>query len=208
MAAPTEGAVEAVAAVHKVSVDALGSIAKRLIRRLGESKQLLTEEEERQACTTLKLSTAELQALLEFSAYVFEQAAYQMQRPEQFEAHLAATYGVAPAHATALRHVWEAEATGYVNRLRDQHILGAKVLRDTTWTTHLCVAKSADASSATKKTESTAIFQFHFDEDQKASSSSSGGGDSSLAVECSHQELYGFFQKLQDIQRTIDNLSS
>jgi len=186
----------AVAAVQKISVEALGSIAKRLIRRLGtEEKQLLTEEEQRQACATLKVSTAELQAVLEFAAYVFEQAACQMQRPEPFETHVA-TYGVDAPRAAALRQVWEAEATAYVNRLRDQHILGANVLRDTTWTTHLCVANSAE--NANNKTESTAIFEFHFADPQA----------SSLAVECSHQELFGFFQKLQDIQSTIDNLSS
>jgi len=200
MASPKKGSSEAVKVVQGIPSEALSSIAKRLLRRLGDRshKQLLTAEEEKQACSTLQVSTKDLEALVEFSAYIFEQAAYQMQQPDHFEDILAATHGVDKERAAALRKVWEAEATGYVNRLRDQHILGRNVLRDTTYTTQLCVAESDAEGNQGKGTESTAIFEFHIGPDQT----------DNLAVECSHQELYGFFQKLQDIQRTIDNLSA
>lgn len=200
-------ASDAVRVVQKIPTDALSSIAKRLIRRLGKEEELLTAEEEQQACGTLKLTAEELQTLVEFSAYVFEQGAYQMQQPEQFEKNLV-SQGIAKAHAGALRSVWEAEATAYVGRLRDQHIIGANVLTDTTWTTHLCVAKSNGDST---KTDATAIIEFHFGDEKPASKdddTTQRPKDDTLAVECSHSELFTLFQKLQDIQRTIDRLSS
>uniref|UniRef100_A0A7S3K4B9 COMM domain-containing protein n=1 Tax=Aureoumbra lagunensis TaxID=44058 RepID=A0A7S3K4B9_9STRA len=196
--------------VNGISADALGSIAKRLIRRLGDSSfsRLLDEDEERQAINTLKINEADLNALVQFSAYVFEEAAYQTQEPDSFEAHLNESLGVLPKHASVMRNVWESEATAYIGRLREKHLLGSKILSDTTWTTHLCVATSDDDPASTKgpprsksdkkNTQATSVFNLHMNNDSEPP----------LAIEFSHQELYAFFQKLQDIQHGIDSLSS
>ena len=35
-----------------------------------------------------------------------------------------------------------------------------------------------------------------------------GAAEEIVCVECGHDELYGFFNKLQDIQRSVDQLTS
>ncbi|KAJ8598863.1 hypothetical protein CTAYLR_010666 [Chrysophaeum taylorii] len=191
---------EALSVANAMPAEAFKSISRRVVRRLGDPRavKLLTAAEEEQACSTLGLTGAQVAALLELCAYIFEQAAYQMQRPDQFEEHAKTSIGLAPDKASAARQVWEAEATAYVARLRERHVLGPQVLRDTTWATHLCLAHKTDTKSINDS--STAVFDLHLADD-KAS-------DDHLVFEASHQELYGFFQKLQDVQRAIDNLSS
>lgn len=195
-------ASSAVGTLNAMPVEAFKSIARRVIRRLGspEEASLLTRAEEQQACATLGLTTDALSALVDLCAFVFEQAAYQMQRPEQLEQHVASSLGVATAQAAAARQVWETEAAAYVSRLRGKHMLGRRILRDTTWRTQLCLATKAGGRKATSES-STAVLDLELGDEK-------GGSPERLVAEASHAELYTFFLQLQDIQGRIDQLSS
>ena len=198
---------EAVKITNEMPVEAFKSISRRVVRRLGDRSRvsLLTTSEEQQACSTLGLSEAELAAAVELCAYVFEQAAYQMQRPEQLEQHVGSSLALSAGHAAAVRQVWENEAAGYVARLREHHMLGKRILCDTKWTTQLCLAHSSSTETKSINESSTAIFDLSLADESRLHS---GIAQEHLVVESSHADLYDFFLKLQDIQRTIDDLSS
>lgn len=198
---------EAVKISNAMPVEAFKSISRRVVRRLADPSHdsLLTASEEKQACSTLGLSSEQLSALIGVCAYIFEQAAYQMQRPEQFEQHLATSMPFSAAHAAAARQVWETEAGAYVARLRERHVLGSRVLCDTTWSTQLSLASRASTVKKSINESSTAILDLHLADDKNVHAAKP---KEHLVLESSHADLYAFFLKLQDIQRTIDKLSS
>lgn len=198
------GSSDAAKTTNSMPVEAFKSISRRVVRRLGSSSvALLTPSEEREAMSSLGLVSDELKSVVHLCSFMFEQAAYQMQRPEEFEKYLVQSIHVDASHAAAARAVWESEAASYVARLREKHILGGKsVLKDTTWNTQLCLAQKGEAPRSIQES-TTAIIDLRLGGDDDSRSD-----ESSLILESSHAELYDFFQKLQDVQRTIDKLSS
>lgn len=128
-----------------------------------------------------------------------------MQRPEQFEQHLTSSIQLSAAHAAAARQVWETEAAAYVARLRERHVLGSRILCDTTWSTQLSLAQKASTVKKSMNESSTAIFDLHLADDENMHAAKA---KEHIILESSHADLYDFFLKLQDIQRTIDKLSS
>jgi len=178
-------------------------LLKRILERLGERSgaAFFDEAEEAQLGSVLGVSAKDLRSLCELCAFVFESAAYAVQRPEALERQLLGD-GVDAPHAAIFKAVWANGATAYVGALRERHILGPRVVTASAWAMHLTMAESGDAS---RRKDPTALLELDLSPHDAAP------GDPPaevLAVECGHAELYDLFGDLQKVQKAIDRLSS
>ena len=130
---------------------------------------------------------------------------YSIEKPDALERRLVDDVGVDAAHAAATKAVWAAEAAAYVGALRERHIVGPRVLKDSSWELHLTMAESGGVS----RKDPTAIFELDLAPHDAPSGDGArdAPGAEVLSVECSHAELYDLFGTLQDIQAAIDQLN-
>ena len=194
--------------VNGVPLKKFPRLLKRIIERLGESSgsAFFDGAEEQQLTTMLSVSQRELRGICELCAYVFEQAAYSIQKPDVLEAKLSGEMGMAPDHAAAAKQVWASEAATYVAALRERHMVGPRVVKDSSWEMHLTMAESGGGA---KRKDPTAIFELDLaPHDAPPDAHRGAPGSEVLNVECSHAELYDLFNTLQGIQSTIDQLAS
>ena len=131
---------------------------------------------------------------------------YSIEKPDALERRLVDDVGVDAAHAAATKAVWAAEAAAYVGALRGRHIVGPRVLKDSSWELHLTMAESGGGVS---RKDPTAIFELDLAPHDAPSGDGArdAPGAEVLSVECSHAELYDLFGTLQDIQAAIDQLN-
>ena len=131
---------------------------------------------------------------------------YSIEKPDALERRLVDDVGVDAAHAAATKAVWAAEAAAYVGALRERHIVGPRVLKDSSWELHLTMAESGGGVS---RKDPTAIFELDLAPHDAPSGDGArdAPGAEVLSVECSHAELYDLFGTLQDIQAAIDQLN-
>ncbi|KAJ1446723.1 HCaRG protein-domain-containing protein [Pelagophyceae sp. CCMP2097] len=192
---------EAAALINGVPLKQFPRLAHRIAQRLALGRQaaFFSDAEEAQLRAVLCVADEALRTIVDFIAFVFEQAAYSVQRPDLLEASLL-DLGMDAAHAELAAQVWKHEATDYVSHLKDRHLMGPCALHDSSWEVHLNMAESP----STLRKDPTAIFEF----DLAPPDAPAGAEHEKLSLECSHAELWDLFQSLQQIQTTIDGLAT
>ena len=188
--------------VNAVPLKKFPLLLKKIIQQLTKSSgtAFFDAGEEEQLTAILRVSKKELRLICELCAYIFEQAAYNVQRPDILEKRLLEELEMNVEHAALIRQFWKVEATLYVAALQDRHIVGPRFMKNTTWAMHLTVAESGRRG---RRKYPTTIFKL-----QLVSHNTPKEALANIVnVECSHVELSDFFNQLQTIQANIDLLS-
>ena len=123
--------------------------------------------------------------------------------------------GFSEAHAKVMGRLWAAEAGDYVAKLKSSGI-GYTTLVDTNF--HLNITMGQSTSS--KLQEPKALFELTLNNGDKKriSNAESGSGSDNndkgigaenekMCIEFNHEELYSFFDQLEQVQSQLDSLS-
>ena len=192
----------AIELINGLSAEKFPLLLTRIIERLStDGESAFTSEEEARLQSMLSLSVTQLHTVLEASAFIFEQAAYQAVGASDLLGHLTEA-GMSESQAAATVMVWRDNSTSLLERLRERTLGGPKVLTDSRWRMHLHMGQSG----LTKLKEPSAIFEMHL-ADPNSSADGSESANEQFQVEFSHEELYAFFLKMDRIQEQLDALT-
>mmetsp|Transcript_21120 Transcript_21120/g.64958 ORF Transcript_21120/g.64958 Transcript_21120/m.64958 type:complete len:195 (+) Transcript_21120:289-873(+) len=183
--------------VNAMPLKRFPALLDRILERLAASPstEFFDQGEAARLADMLKCQPRDLRRVCDFCAFVFESAAYAMERPEKLEARLGADHGIDEAHATALAAAWKDGAAAYVAALRERPVAAPTVLESTDWSTRFTLADSSGAGPTNK---ATGLVELKL---------AKPGGQETLAVECSHAELYDLFKTLNEVQASVDGLT-
>lgn len=193
---------------NRIEVVKFPLLLSKLLSKLHVKNLKVFQDDERdQLRTIFKLSTQELDLVLDGCCFIFEQAAFTSTGPEPLVAVLQ-NAGFDEAHAKVVGKIWAEGAPGFVEKLKNR-TLGAPTLVDTDY--HLNLTLGVHDLSRTQ--EPTAIFELSVTDPSKGNSLTSAhkdieGGVEKVSLEFGHEELYGFFNQLEAVQRQLDNLGS
>lgn len=175
-------------------------ILGRLLKRLhAKEERAFTAAEEKQMEEVLGLSGTDVTLILETCSYFFEQAAYYAVAAGGLGAHLAQA-GLTGAPLEALTRAWETERDGVLERLKERSVTPAS-LEQVSWQLHLQMAQS----NLSRLKEPTAIFALSIRGD--GAQQQQQQQRERVTMEMSHEELYAFYLRLEQLQGQLDRLS-
>jgi len=201
MIALTSRLREAAALVNRINAQKFPVMLTRILGKLHlRNTQIFSDAEREQLCEMFSLNATDMETVLQACAYVFEQAAYHIIRPDVLSEQLHEA-GMDDEHCEAISTVWAESATEFVGKLKQQTMSGPLQLSGSQYRLHLMMGESQLSTLQ----EPTALFQFALGNPEASAAADRVGEE--LVVEFSHSELYGFFQKLENIQQQLDRLS-
>mmetsp|Transcript_11678 Transcript_11678/g.23572 ORF Transcript_11678/g.23572 Transcript_11678/m.23572 type:complete len:201 (+) Transcript_11678:6-608(+) len=188
----------ACALISKLPVAKFPLVLKRICSKIHiKNCEYFTASELAQLMAQFNLSALEFNDVLGACSYAFEQSAYATIKPDALATTLTRA-GMSDEHSSVFSQTWAQAATTVVKNLRDAAMMGApKVLTNNEW------SLSINMSNNTLKNTKEASARFEFD----LARPNDGGDEETLAIEFTHEELYGFFQKLEKVQSQLDALS-
>ncbi|GMI15236.1 hypothetical protein TrVE_jg245 [Triparma verrucosa] len=184
--------------INNLPVGKFPLILKRICAKIHiKNCEFFTESELSQLTTQFSVSLLDFNDILGACSYAFEQSAYSTIKPDALAATLTLA-GMSSEHSTVFSQAWAQTANSVVSNFRDASVMGApKVMTNNEW------SLSINMSNDTLKNTKEASARFEIDLAQPHD----GGDEETLAVEFTHEELYGFFQKLEKVQSQLDALS-
>ncbi|XP_066951345.1 COMM domain-containing protein 10 isoform X1 [Macrobrachium rosenbergii] len=164
---------------------------------ISNRSQVFTEEEEEKLSASLVITRDQTQLLIKTIIHIIQQAAHGMVRPALLKEHLLAA-GISQDKTDIFIEQWSANAKAIVDTLRQQ-CLSEKQLEDVAWDLHL---KSASSTLA-RQAQPIAHVQLTLgDGTSKGSSTTS----EKVLMQFSHDQLYDFYDQLEQIQSHLDSL--
>lgn len=192
--------VQTAAIINNIPGEKFPLLLERILKKLHlKNVRLLSEEEEESLRELFGFNPNELKMVLDCLCYTFEQAAFTSTGPEAlFE--VLQNAGFDDIHAKILAKIWAAEASEYVNKLKNQR-LGYSSLESIDY--HLNMVVGQD--DLTRQQEPLSIFEFGINATPDRSDSKSKNQEK-VCVEFNHSELYDFFSQLERMQQQLDAL--
>jgi len=135
----------------------------------------------------------QVDTVLEGCAFFLERSAYHVIQPTQLSAHLQAT-GMIQSHARAFSGVWEAEATGVLQRLRAVRQGTYPTLESVDWRLHVQTA----SSGLTKLAEPRTILSLKLKNPDNTSEV--------VPMELTHDQMVTLLTQLDTAQQQLDAL--
>mmetsp|Transcript_2865 Transcript_2865/g.6982 ORF Transcript_2865/g.6982 Transcript_2865/m.6982 type:complete len:213 (-) Transcript_2865:33-671(-) len=182
-----------IALINTLDNTKLHAVLTRIIQKLHlRDEDAFTGEEQTQLTGVLGLDERQLDTVLDVSAYIFEQAAYIQATTVQLKIHLERA-GLSKEKNIAFLRVWESARPTLIENLKNRTIV-PRTLKDVSWQLHLQLSQS---SLARVKTPS-AIFQLEVAHES---------GTEKVRMELDHDDLFAFYDRLNVIQKQLDDLS-
>mmetsp|Transcript_379 Transcript_379/g.502 ORF Transcript_379/g.502 Transcript_379/m.502 type:complete len:207 (-) Transcript_379:1202-1822(-) len=188
----------AIQLMNEVEESKFPLLLNRIIKKLHSKKeQPFSEEEKEQLVDVLGLNLSQLNSILDSCAFIFEQAAYYTLHPNRLarqlhEAELNETQCI------AFQKVWKAEGNNFISELKEQSLV-PKVMDTVKYQLHLQMAQS----NLSRLKEPTALFELTLNDTDPENDIA----PEKVRVEFTHEQLFAFYQQLEQIQGQLDSLS-
>eukprot|EP01091_Cochliopodium_minus_P020085 TRINITY_DN8661_c0_g2_i1.p1 TRINITY_DN8661_c0_g2~~TRINITY_DN8661_c0_g2_i1.p1 ORF type:complete len:202 (-),score=63.39 TRINITY_DN8661_c0_g2_i1:25-630(-) len=184
-----------VALINKFEPNKLQSILIRVISKLHlKGTTPFTKEEEEKLEKVLDLNENDLEFALDTCGYIFEQIAYFNVLDLILLKSELEKLGFDSFHSIPFCDVWKKEGPSYLEKIKDVNIVPNR-MESSSWRLHLEMGQS----NLAKVKETSAIFQLNItnhDEDTT----------NNLQLEFDHSQLLQLYQKLELIQKQLDQL--
>lgn len=179
--------------MNDFDIIALKKLLEKIITKLPcrKSQNLFTFDESEKLISLFNLSVGDLTLILQFACDAFHNAAYDIAKPENFRENLS-SQGLAEKVVGVFVEVYVQYGKDLINKLKNISFSPCQ-LEDFNYLLNVEVA-SGDRSKINKPTVG---LQF---------SLNSGEKNDSVAVEMDHQQLYAFYDKLEEIQKQLDSI--
>lgn len=191
----TQSIKEAVTIINGIDVNKYSRLISRIIQKLHlKGERTFSQEEEQKLQTALSLDKQALNLVLETSAFILEQAAYQNVKPASLQQQLESVH-LNSDKAEVFAHTWATSGPELIDRLK-QNLFAPKKLEYVGWQLNLQMAQSSQA----RLKSPSAILQLGLrKEDSEV--------QENVFVEFSHTELLDFYNKLEIVQGQLDSLT-
>jgi len=186
---------KAILHINDIETGKFGKLLVRIVQKLhSREEKSFTEEEEERLRSALNLTSKEIEIVLDTTSYIFEQAAYHNAKPNAFTEQLE-KLGLTEDKIEAFVEVWTSSGPSVIEQLRKRS-LAPKQLDSVAWQLNLQMAQA----NKTKMKIPSAVVELGL-------KNASTNAKERLQLEFTHEELYDFFQQLEDVQTQLDNLS-
>ncbi|KYQ94398.1 COMM domain-containing protein 10 [Tieghemostelium lacteum] len=192
---------ESVEIINKLDIQRFGRILQRIIQKFGQkNERIFTESEETQLQNLLKITSTELDSVLECCSFIFEQTAYYTLSGANLSNQLKKT-SLNEDKVQAFESIWSDSAQDVIGLLR-QKTVSPLVLDDVAWRLHYQMS-----SSTSNKKQATAIFEFDLKSTSNNTQPSTQQQSEKLLFEFNKDQLTTLFHKLESIQEKLDTLT-
>ncbi|XP_057309409.1 COMM domain-containing protein 10-like [Hydractinia symbiolongicarpus] len=167
----------------------------RIIQKLHlKNESPFSEEEEKKLQAAFNMSGKQISSVLDTISYILEQSAYHVAKPNVLSQQLQ-TLELQEQKIQRFVNIWKEHGQSVIELFRKRS-LAPKQLDTVNWQLRLQTAQA----SQTKVTIPSTIFELGLnrpDNEEKEK----------LQFEFTHEELYKFFQQLEDVQASLDSLN-
>ncbi|XP_033107501.1 COMM domain-containing protein 10-like [Anneissia japonica] len=190
----TQSIKRAVALINDIDASKFPRLLSRILQKLHlKDEKPFTEEEEEMLEGALDLQPANLQLVLQTTAFILQQAAYHLAKPAVLSQQLR-NIGLEDDKISVFVKAWTSGGKNVVDKLR-QRTLPPNQLSEVKWRLNLEMSEARQA----KMKLPNAIFELGISKDN--------GANDRVRIEFNHQQLYEFYNQLEMIQGQLDSLS-
>ncbi|XP_076443796.1 COMM domain-containing protein 10-like [Babylonia areolata] len=186
---------KAVALINDLDTSKFPLLLSRILQKLHiKEERTFSEGEEEKLQDALGLTGSDLELIIETLEFILQQAAYHAAKPQ----HLSQQLQQLDLEGEKIRPIveaWSSSARETIGKLR-QRTVHPKQLEEVNWRLNLQLAQS----SRSKMKEPNAMFEFGVRDENS-------GEKDKIRMEFTHDELYGFYNQLETIQKQLDSLS-
>ena len=192
----------AIELVNATADDKFEAFAERILSQVhGKSgSSSFKAEELARLEKVFNVSDEKVQCMIYFVEFVYLQAAYCLFKAAQLQEDLL-KLGVHDPKAAILANLWQREGKQLIEQIRTSKRVSPTRLERIKWRLNLNLA--SDVRSKLKAPN--ALFEFNLINDEPQTAKSNRD---SFQIEFSKDQLYDFFNNLENIQKKIDELSS
>lgn len=160
------------------------------------SEKVFSDQDKKQLCKMLKLSSDDLDRTIEACKYIFQKAAYFRLKATDLTKELVTTLNMDKEQSNTFGQIWAKMSTKVTETLSKHTLGGPLMLSGTDWRVALQVGQQTKSHMH----EPRAIFQL--------SLSDTVGGDACehSTMEFSSNELSSFFKQIELVQKQLDKL--
>ncbi|PVD19722.1 hypothetical protein C0Q70_20213 [Pomacea canaliculata] len=159
-----------------------------------QKERAFSEEEEDKLQSALGVTADDLELIIQTLEFILQQAAYHAAKPQVLSQQLM-QIDLQDEKVQPIVEAWSSNAKDIVSQLR-QRTIHPKQLEEVKWRLNLQMAQS----TRLKMKVPNAMFELSVHDDNS-------GGREKIRVEFTHEELYGFYNQLETIQKQLDSLS-
>ena len=198
----------AVTVVERIPADKFGRVLSRVLKHFISSLsassaapvKVFTDDEAAQLCATFSILPSELSTVIQASRYIFEKAVYNNVDAVALSVFLEESAGMGKAHVAAFSGAWKSgQAREVAIKESQDYTFGCPmVLSSVDWELRMNLAQS----KIRKRKDCVVDMSFGL--------TSPHAGDESteaFTVEFSHDELSAFFNKIECVQRQLDEMT-
>jgi len=172
--------------INGIEVKKLPTLLRRIVAKLHlKDEKPFTVEEEEQLRDVFNITANDVDAVLDATSFIFEQAAYYSIGAQEFASQLQ-KINLEQTHLEIFAKLWEQERVTVLQNLRD-HSIVPKQLNSISWRLHLEMAQS----DLTRVKTPLSIFEFNLKDTD--STINAKAKENTFHVEFTHEELYKFF---------------
>ncbi|KAK7116209.1 COMM domain-containing protein 10-like isoform X2 [Littorina saxatilis] len=186
---------KAVALINDLATAKFPLLLSRILQKIHiKEERTFSDEEEEKLQAALGMGGADLELVIETLEFVLQQAAYHAAKPQVLSQQLQ-QLELDDDKVKPIVEAWASNAKETISKLR-QRTVHPKQLEEVNWRLNLQLAQA----SKLKMKEPNAMFEFGVRDENS-------GEKEKIRMEFTHDELYGFYNQLEAIQKQLDSLS-
>merc|ERR1711916_219242 len=179
--------------------DAFPRVLRRVVTKMMQNdEELFNEDEQAKLCELLSLGEADLKKVLAACQYIFEQCVYHNAKAGALEAQLNAL-GTDADLASTFESAWEAQGASLVESMATRPFGATPTLSAVDRNLALQMA----SSGLGRRKDPTTVFEFKL----KQSDDKGGVTEDSKVVEFDYDQLFDFFQDIEQVQAQLDAMN-
>lgn len=183
----------AVSLINQLDDSKFSGLLARILQKLHlKDEHSFSEEEERKLQRALGLSAGDVSLVLETLAFLLEQAAFHMAKPQVLQAQLT-DLDLADSKVQCTVQSWTTHAGDVVEKLK-RCSLAPRQLRDVGWEVRVRGSQQRCARARAPHALMDLVV-------------SGGAAHDHLLLQFSHQQLYSLYTKLEQMQSQLDTLT-
>ncbi|KAL8562624.1 hypothetical protein ACOMHN_011196 [Nucella lapillus] len=186
---------KAVSLINDLDTSKFPLLLSRILQKLHiKEERTFSEGEEEKLQGALGVAGADLELIIETLEFFLQQAAYHAAKPQHLSQQLQ-QLDLQEEKIKPIVEAWSSSAKDTIGQLR-QRTVHPKQLEEVNWRLNLQLAQS----SVSKMKEPNAMFELGVRDENS-------GEKEKIRMEFTHDELYGFYNQLEAIQKQLDSLS-